>query len=273
MNDIPLWAQILIALGGGALGGVTGLISSNIANHQKIKELQITFDQKLQEANLTYRQKLDENALAKASLYTETLYKPINESLSKLRSEYAGFKSQIGSLDHQSEEFRQACEEFRQACKEYVTCIEELFNQGIDVYLLEKLEKPLLSFTDFVKNSINATKHSLLFKYGIGKVKFDVASQKEMDRLQEARWTMWNQLRDTAFELQMGFFRSQLVFVLLNRVSILKLFPTPYYEGEIILAAPISSNAFEHRMSDIDELRLIIKDVILSAPLPTIGTP
>src|SRR6266487_929023 len=88
MNNIPLWANIVIALiGSGLFGGIVSIILSPIAAKQQIKQLETT-----------YHQKLNDNLIQNAQKYIDTLYTPIYKSLSKLDDTYEIYRTQLGIL-------------------------------------------------------------------------------------------------------------------------------------------------------------------------------
>lgn len=79
------WAQII---GSGFFGGVVSLILSPIVARQQIRQLEIT-----------YRQKLNDNFLQNTRQYIDTLYIPINKSLSKLEDSYQTYKRRKAHLE------------------------------------------------------------------------------------------------------------------------------------------------------------------------------
>jgi gas vesicle protein len=263
MSGLPIWAQMVISIvGGGALGGIAGAVSSVYAARQKIREIEVTSLKKLDEAAFTYRQKLDENSLINARAFLDTLYMPINISLSNLDSQYAELKTKIGSYSTDTEDFRMAYEKFRLACENYVKYIHNLTDEGKDAFLIGEFEERLLSFTDFVKNSLDTKKHSFVTIYVLGEATYDIPSELELDRSKEIRRSRRIELLKIGYEFQKGIFR--------RFTSWLNL-PIPHYEGEKVLAAPITSLAFEKRLShDIRELKSFIKKVSLGT-VPTIS--
>lgn len=157
MNNIPLWAQIIIALfGAGAVGGIAGAFSPILTTQ------------------VAYRQKMSEIRLTNARAYIETVYKPINISLSRLADKYKFYQSYklsyetaktavtFTSIDQdraifiqmQQKEFeglQKARQDFNIACNAYLTVMSEIADQGNDQYITIKLEERLRSFTTFIQ--------------------------------------------------------------------------------------------------------------------------
>lgn len=157
MNTIPLWAQIIIALfGAGAVGGIAGAFSPIFTTQ------------------LAYRQKMNETRHTNARAHIETVYKPINISLSRLAEKYEYYKSyrrsyetsktaitfvsdakereflvQIGRKEYAG--YLKARQDFILACNAYLDLMSEVANQGNDQYITSKLEERLRSFTTFIQ--------------------------------------------------------------------------------------------------------------------------
>jgi len=216
VNNIPLWAQIVIAiLGSGTVGAIAGAISSSFASRQKIKELEVT-----------YRQKLDDSYLTNARQHIDSLYMPINISLSKLADKYEDYTNcrisleQAEALEHvlppedQTEmdvrrqlhakelfDLKRAKEEFHTACLQHINLMDEIVNQGKDAYLIMRFEERLRSFTFFIKLASEITTYQDMFTlmpidsnfkklYGslspIGSPKFDQRFLRDINELKSS---------------------------------------------------------------------------------------
>ncbi len=168
MTTIPLWAQIVIALiGSSFFGALASVIVSPIVARQQIKQLEIT-----------YRQRLNDNLIQNASQHIDTLYIPINKSLSKLDDSYKTYKRRKSVLrsirngtvtispPRPPEETRakvqsltapyrdateEALGELNQACRNFVKLIDEITEQGRDSYLPMEFDERLRSFTHLLK--------------------------------------------------------------------------------------------------------------------------
>ncbi len=169
MNNFPLWAQIIILLlGSGTIGGIAGALSPIFT------------------AQLAYRQKMHENMIANARTHIETLYLPIDSSLSGLAEKYEYYKSckrscETAKFTSEDEEqnisikamLQQARDEFLWACKDYIRQRSEISSQGDDAYLIPKLEEGLRSFTNFLKTSmISPTVQKEMDEYTKGDEKY-----------------------------------------------------------------------------------------------------
>ena len=151
MNSIPLWTQIVIALLGSSIfGAIAGIISSSIAARQKFRELDIA-----------YRQKLNDNFLHITQQAVISLYIPINRSLSNLDNKYKEFaflkmlcdggarpadKSERGLADMVKEKEKA----FRDASLEHKKLIDQLGQEGTDLYLPMEFEEKIHDFTEFL---------------------------------------------------------------------------------------------------------------------------
>lgn len=166
MADIPTWAQIVSSLlGSGTIGGIVGALVTSFNSRQKFKELDISYQQKAEAA-----------IIANARNHIETLYLPINRSLSHLAEKYEYYKRYRDSyvisksaidfspdisiedrkiflqiLQKEYVLLTQARQEFTTAGNEYLTLMSETALQGKDAYLTIKLEERLRSFTAFFK--------------------------------------------------------------------------------------------------------------------------
>jgi hypothetical protein len=168
MTTLPLWAQIVIALlGGSFFGALASVIVSPIAARQQIRQLEIT-----------YRQKLNDNLIQNTSQHIDTLYIPINKSLSKLDYSYKTYKRRKSALrsmrngtvtispPRPPEETRtkiqsiippyrdateEALHELTQACRNFIMLVNEITEQGRDSYLPMEFDERLRSFTHLLK--------------------------------------------------------------------------------------------------------------------------
>jgi hypothetical protein len=144
MNNIPLWAQLVIAIfGSGTIGGIAGAISSSFTSRQKIKELEVV-----------NHQKIEENHRINTRQHIDTLYIPLNKILTKLSNQYDIFLDQS-----QNDDVKEASKElFSRACRAYIIEISDLFSQGIDIYLTAELAEKLRAFNIFIRASLTAEK-------------------------------------------------------------------------------------------------------------------
>ncbi len=166
MNQTILVA--LIGTVGVIVGAMLTFLASAFAAKQKIKELEVT-----------YRQKLNETYLTNARLHIDTLYMPINLSLTQLADtfeEYTNKKTSwemskhlhhmmirenqqpnaqilTGMMQEDLIKVQNAAKDFYAACQVHTTLMNEIDHQGKDAYLTAKLEERLRSFTYFVKSS------------------------------------------------------------------------------------------------------------------------
>jgi hypothetical protein len=146
MNNIPLWATIVIAiLGSGTVGGIAGAISSTSAAKQKIKELE-----------LAYRHTEEEKYHNNVSFHVQSLYIPINKSTSNLINEFNKYK-------RIRQKINQAEIDFRQVCEKFVNQMLEIYEEGMDVYLTDEVDEQLRNFTFFIRDSIDYPNKSSIF--------------------------------------------------------------------------------------------------------------
>jgi hypothetical protein len=168
MTTLPLWAQIVIVLFGGSFfGAVASIVLSPIAAKQQIRQLEIT-----------YRQKLNDNFIQNTRQYIDTLYIPISKSLSRLDDCYQTYKRRKGHLrsirngtvtispPRPPDETRakvqslttpyrnfteEALDELTQACGNFRKLMDEITEQGRDVYLPMEFDERLHSLTHLLK--------------------------------------------------------------------------------------------------------------------------
>ena len=151
MNDVPLWATLLIGLlGGGAVFGLIQNITSQILTSRSAGQ-----------------QKRTENMLQNTRQYIDTLYIPINIRLTKLVDCYSLYKANKSMLnktkkyrkDDESlialirQNTKQAFEDFLQAYKDYIKLMKEITDQGRDAYLTMDFNERLRSFTQFMEKA------------------------------------------------------------------------------------------------------------------------
>lgn len=149
MNDIPLWAQIVIGiLGSGTIGGVAGAFSSSYASRQKIKELE-----------LTYRQKLEENYRSNIASHLQALYIPINTAISKLLNQHNRYEWSSRSNRKQAEA------DFRLVCEQFIEQMLEIYDKGEDIYLSGEIDRRLSDLTFFIKSSLDCSDNRQSIRY------------------------------------------------------------------------------------------------------------
>jgi hypothetical protein len=168
MTTLPLWAQIVIALFGGSFfGALASVIVSPVIARQQIRQLEIT-----------YRQKLNDNFIQNTRQHINTLYIPINKSLSKLDDSYKIYKRRKAVLksirsgkvtispqrppDETSAKIQslippyrdateEALDELNQTCRNFRKLMDEMTEQGSDSYLTMEFDERLRSFTQLLK--------------------------------------------------------------------------------------------------------------------------
>ena len=270
MNQTILVA--LIGASGIIVGAILTFLASTIAAQQKIKEI-----------NIAYKQKLDETYLANARMHIDTVYLPINIGLTNLAADYRKFKSHYQTfyqptlfsvLDELSaererqeweEKNEEIKEEFRQACREFLEKISELTSQGKDAYLIVKLDEQLQSFTDFLEDSMDADVPVIEPKAAI---RFHIP-----DHIQYRFWHILKHLSRPPRRRVRTYATVNLLvpaprkgLSVHNRFKLLREVNLPYdktIEGKV-LEAPIASSLFNDRfLSDMRELKSIIKEVTL----------
>jgi hypothetical protein len=167
-NTIPLWVQIVAPLFGGSFfGALASVILSPIVARQQIRQLEIT-----------YRQKLNDNFIQHTSQHIDTLYIPINKSLSQLDDCYQTYKRRKGHLrsirngtvtispprppdetyakvQSLTPPYRniteEALRELTQACGNFRKLMDEITEQGRDVHLPMEFDERLRSLTHLLK--------------------------------------------------------------------------------------------------------------------------
>ncbi len=220
MNDIPLWAQLASSiLGSSVVAGIVGAISSSRVSRQKFKELDVL-----------YRQKLEDIFIVNARSQVETLYIPLNASLTKLKAHYHSFLDKASIFEPEDKMYRSSEGEFQDACKVYIKEVTDLRNEGKDVYLTTELDKTLNTFTSFIRTSL-ITKEVIYWR--------DTLSLAE----------------STSFTLITAFF-----VPFLSRKKRLEI------EREVkqAIAAPVSTLAFKTRfLENMDQLKSLIREVTL----------
>src|SRR5260370_28451098 len=135
INDLPLWAQIVITIiASGTIGGLPGAYSPILT------------------AQLVYKQKQEENRRTNIGNHMHTLYFPLFNILTKL-------EEALDLCNKKCEFYQDADEgsidEFREACLKSIEQISTLLDQGRDNSLTTKLAEHLQSFQKFVQNSID----------------------------------------------------------------------------------------------------------------------
>ena len=225
------------ALIGGAAALAGGLIGTFVAAFnakQKIKELELAHSHALQETYLT-----------NARQYIKTIYVPISLSLTKLSMAYYDFRKHNSPDDALSDEERDV---FKSAMTDFVTTIDGLLARGTSAFLTNDLDNQLLSFKNFVNESVAASTpvSKVVISYSARLFGNDLGSSKA--------FTVSG--KKAAFWLgSFGF--SQLGFGI-------------RFSGEEILAAPPDSSLFEERfMRDTNALNYLVKEVTLGAYQPS----
>jgi hypothetical protein len=165
---IPLWAQFVLALlGSSFFGALASVIVSPIVARQQIRQLEIT-----------YHQKLNDNFIQNTRQYIDTLYIPISRSLSKLDDSYKIYKRRKSALrsmrngtvtispprppEETSAKIQslippyrgtteEALHELTQACGNFRKLMDEITEQGRDVYLPMEFDERLRSLTHLLK--------------------------------------------------------------------------------------------------------------------------
>lgn len=131
MNDLPLWAQIVISfIASGTIGGLAGSILT---------------------AHYVYKQKQEENRRTIIGNHINTIYFPLYEILKRLEEALDLFNQQIYFQDYDESEIE---DKFRKACLKSIEQTSTLLDQGKDAYLTKKLEEHLQSFKKFVQDSV-----------------------------------------------------------------------------------------------------------------------
>jgi hypothetical protein len=123
------------------------------------------YRQQIRQSELIYRQKLNDNLLQSTKQYIDTLYIPINRSLTRLETSYElyginkltlwGLK-RFKKSDQQSTELlrrntKKSFEDFMQACKAHKKLMKEITDQGTDIYLTMDFDKQLNSFNNLLE--------------------------------------------------------------------------------------------------------------------------
>lgn len=151
MNSIPLWVQIVIALLGSSIfGAIAGVISSSLAARQKFRELEIA-----------YRQKLNDNFLHITQQSVDSLYIPLNKSLSNLYNKYKEFAFLKMLFDNGvrpvekndkglAETVKEKEKAYRDACLEHKKLVDQLGHEGKDLFLPMEFEEKLHDFAEFL---------------------------------------------------------------------------------------------------------------------------
>ena len=225
------------ALIGGVAALVGGLIGAFVAAfnaRQKIRQLELTHAHTLQE---TY--------LANARRYTESIYVPISLSITKLSTAYYAFRKNLSPDDALSDEERGA---FASAMTDFVTTTDDLLARGASAFLTNDLDNQLLSFKNFVQESVTASKPvtKVVVSYGVR------LSGDEL--LASSAFTVAG--KKAAF-LVGSFGFSVLGFGV-------------RFSGNEILAAPPDTPLFEERfMRDTNAINYLVKEVTLGAHQPS----
>lgn len=233
MDDSTIKALI----GGGAAlaGGLIGAFIAAFNAKQKIKELEVAHSHVLQE---TY--------LANARKHTEEIYLPISLSLTKLSTAYYDFRKNNSPDDALSDEERDA---FKSAMTDFVTTIDSLFASGMSAFLTNDLDNQLLSFKNFVQESVAASKpvSKVVISYSV--------------RL------FGSNLRSSTVYTVAG----KKVAFLVGTFRLSQLGIGIRYSGNEILAAPPDSSVFEERfMRDTNAINYLVKEVTLGAHQPSV---
>ncbi len=168
MTTLPVWAQTMIyILGAGFVANILSTVSLLVTNRQKNRELQEV-----------KRQRINDNLLQNTRQHLDTLYIPINKGLSQLDDCYQTYKRRKGHLRsmrngevsvsarmskeetyakvqsitpayrHFTEE---ALDELNEACSNFRKLMEEITQEGRDVYLPMEFDERLRSLLQLLK--------------------------------------------------------------------------------------------------------------------------
>jgi hypothetical protein len=198
---------------------------------------------RIREVRLTYHQKLHETYLATARQYTTSIYVPLGIALTRLSAAFRSFRDRLDS------DTRAAMPDVRgtfvHAVQVFLDEIETLTRQGADAFMTSALEEQLISFAEFLRNSLSAegvrasvVLESVFTAFGVS---LGTATTKPMSGRTVEGLTRLG-------DLSIG-------FPGVARAS---------YRTEKLVEAPITSEPFERRMvEDLAVLRELIKEVTL----------
>lgn len=151
----PVFWQTISGLGGVVIGILGTFFVGMYTSRQDIKKAKLLYEQQLHDDERLYLQKLDEIYITNARLHVDTVYIPLNISLTKLADAYEGF---LGAWEFYEELHKEEEESFWEICWVCVAEISELFAQGKDVFLTTNLESSLRSFIKFIRDELNEQK-------------------------------------------------------------------------------------------------------------------
>jgi hypothetical protein len=226
----------------GAIAAVAGALAAGLANayaaRQRVKEIEVS-----------YLQRLKDGYLENARKVTAQVYIPLSVALTSLANSYDRFS---GWIDYQeqisAENFK---EDFLTECLQYLATVDELMKRGADAYLTTALDEELQSFTNFIRDSMDAQElhrkrvmRALVTTEGLRFIFFGLPYIRYQFELAEKAA---GKLRLPAFDV--GLFGLKLAY------------------SERIYSAKIESREFEARIrGTIPALKALIKEVTLGAP-------
>jgi hypothetical protein len=143
MADQPTSVTVLV----GAIAAVAGALAAGLANAYAAR-------QRIREIEVSYLQRLKDGYLENARKVTAKVYIPISVALTSLANSYDRFSGRIDyNAETSPEHFR---EDFLTECLRYLTTIDDLMKRGADAYLTSALDEELQSFTNFIRDSMDA---------------------------------------------------------------------------------------------------------------------
>jgi hypothetical protein len=240
MADQPTSVTVLV----GAVAALAGAVAAGLANAYAAR-------QRIREIEVNYLQRLKDGYLENARKMTAEVYIPISVALTSLANSYDRLS---GRIDYDTEtspaNFR---DDFLTECLKYLTTIDDLMKRGADAYLTSALDEELQSFTNFIRDSMDA-------------------QQVNRKRVMKALVTTQG-LRYLFFGLPLPYFRYQyeLAERAVGRLRLpafdVSLFGFQLAYSERIYAAKVESRDFEARIRGaVPALKALIKEVTLGAP-------
>jgi hypothetical protein len=239
MPDQSTLAIALVGAGGAVAGAIVAGLANAYAAAQRVKEIEIG-----------YLQRLKDSYLENARKVTAEVYIPISVALTSLSNSYDRLSSQINFETKTSP--GHFYEDFSTECLRYLITIDDLLKRGADVYLITTLDEALQSFTNFVRDSMEAK---------------ETNRKRVMKALIATRELRY--LGVPSFEYKGKIVEQATSGLRLPTFNVRMLgFDVGY--SERTYAAPIGSRDFEARMrTDIPMLKELIKEVTLGSHAAT----